>query len=184
MFDLLKGFLPWIVFLVLSGHSEEKLVIAIIAACIVFFIFQLHDLFKGFILCWGTFLFFMFMLISVVILGNRWVAIHTGVIANSTLAIVAWFSLLIGKPFTEQYAKEKVEKNLWNSVTFIRTNRYLTLIWGTIFLFCVLLSVLQLYFPTHKQWVYEVISDTVTMGGIWITLRFPKWYRQHREAAK
>lgn len=178
MLDLLKGFLPWIVFLILAGHSEEKLVIGIIAACITFAIFQTKDLFKGFILCWGTFLFFIFMLVFVVFLHNSWVAKHTGVFANGTLAVVAWFSLLIGAPFTQQYAKEKVDKKYWNTMPFIRTNQHLTTLWGTIFLFCLLLSVLQLYFPTVHTWKYEVASDGLTIIGNWITTWFPEWNKK------
>ena len=178
MLDLLKGFLPWIVYFILAGHSPEKLATATIGACVVFVIFEIKYLFKGFILSWGTFLFFLFMLIFVVILRNNWVAQHAWIISNASLAALAWFSLLIGNPFTSQYAREQVDKQYWNSLVFIRINQYLTAIWGAIFLFCALLHVLKLYFPMPQNWVYEISSDFATIVGAWITSWFPEWYKK------
>jgi len=178
MLDLLKGFLPWIVYFVLASHSQEKLAIATIAACFVFMIFEVNYLYKGFILSWGTFLFFLFMLIFNVILRIQWIAEHAWVISNGSLAVLAWFSLMIGSPFTAQYAREQVDKQYWNSIVFIRINQYLTAIWGSIFLFCALLDLLKIYLPTTQNWIYDVSTDLATIIGAWVTSWFPEWYKK------
>ena len=180
MLNLLKGFLPWIVYFVLAGHSQEKLVTATIAACLVFIIFDHKSLFKGFILSWGTGLFFLFMFIFVVILRNHWVVEHARIISDASLALLAWFSLFIGMPFTMQYAREKVAKQYWHTIVFIRINQYLTAIWGTIFIICMLLHGFQYYWPITQNWLYEVLSDSAIIFGALISSWFPEWYKQRK----
>ncbi len=53
-------------------------------------------------------------------------------IAAALLAILVFGSLLF-TPFTEQYARERVAKQYWNSPQFKAVNRKLTLIWGGVF---------------------------------------------------
>lgn len=174
----MQSFLPWILYFVLAGNSQAKLDLAIVAALIAFLIFDLKSLRKNFILSWGTLLFFVFMLITVVLMKNHWIALHAWVFSNGTLALIAWVSLFIGKPFTEQYAREQVEAKYWQTPTFININRILTAVWGSVFVFCVLVHVLKIYYPTSPNWIYETLSDGSTVMAIWFTTWFPKWYRQ------
>jgi hypothetical protein len=54
-------------------------------------------------------------------------------IAAALLALVALGSLL-STPFTEQYARERVDRRYWSSPVFAKVNRELTLMWGLVFL--------------------------------------------------
>jgi hypothetical protein len=53
-------------------------------------------------------------------------------IAAATLAVIAFGSLLL-TPFTEQYARESVPRQYWNSPRFKALNRRFTALWGTLF---------------------------------------------------
>ena len=53
-------------------------------------------------------------------------------IAAALLAILVFGSLLF-TPFTEQYARERVSKEYWDSPQFKAVNRKLTLVWGGVF---------------------------------------------------
>jgi hypothetical protein len=53
-------------------------------------------------------------------------------IAAALLALIAFGSLL-AVPFTEQYAREQVPRELWSSPRFKSVNRRLTAMWGTVF---------------------------------------------------
>ena len=53
-------------------------------------------------------------------------------IAAALLAILVFGSLLF-TPFTEQYARERVAKQYWDSPQFKAVNRKLTLVWGGVF---------------------------------------------------
>jgi hypothetical protein len=53
-------------------------------------------------------------------------------IAAGVLAVIA-FASLAGTPFTEQYARESVRRELWSSDRFKSVNRQLTLMWALVF---------------------------------------------------
>ena len=53
-------------------------------------------------------------------------------IAAATLAVIAFGSLLL-TPFTEQYARESVPQEYWNSPRFKALNRRFTALWGAVF---------------------------------------------------
>src|SRR5258708_4145400 len=132
--EILKSFLPWILFFILIGHSEEKLDVAIIAATIASILCDFNRLKHGFILSWGTFFFFIFMLVAVVIFKSQWIARYSEFFSNGALAAIAWISILVRKPFTIQYAKEIVSSDKWQHPLFIKINYMLTSAWGILFL--------------------------------------------------
>jgi hypothetical protein len=61
-----------------------------------------------------------------------WLARYARGIAAGLLALIAFGSLLF-TPFTEQYARESVPRELWGSSRFRALNRTLTAIWGCVF---------------------------------------------------
>jgi hypothetical protein len=73
IFSILLGFLPWIVFGVVSGPTLWRLNAAIIVALALVLVMGYKQLAKGFILTWGSLLFFGFNLVMVVLLRNLWV---------------------------------------------------------------------------------------------------------------
>ncbi|MBV9257760.1 MAG: hypothetical protein JO215_07055 [Ktedonobacteraceae bacterium] len=52
------------------------------------------------------------------------------------------YSLLRGRPWTEQYARRSVAAELWTTKPFHEVNRFLTMLWGVVFLACDLMSLL------------------------------------------
>lgn len=99
------GFLPWILFLLLPTDGWEPLRRAVVLCLAASVIFAWKMLRKGFILQWATVVFFVFCTISLYGFRGVWLAQHMGIVANSFLAGVIWFTVLIGKPFTLQYAR-------------------------------------------------------------------------------
>lgn len=177
MNTILKNFLPWILYFVLIGHTQEQLTTAIIVAAISSIILERKELKKGFILSWGTCIFFIFMLITVVLFKNNWVAMHAWIFSNGTLALIAWVSILLRRPFTMQYAKEKISKDKWQHPLFIKINYILTTVWGICFCLSTALHVLKIYYPLMSVWVYETVAYAPIIFAIWFTTWFPNWYR-------
>ena len=175
---LIKGFLPWILYFLLVGPSQLRVDLGVIVAFVTYLIIDTQNLRRGFILSWTTLLFFLFMLISVVFMKNAWVENHTWIISNGVLAIVAFGSLIIGMPFTVQYARLKVPKEKWHSKVFINVNIILTAVWGTIFLLSALVHLIKAFYPHVDNVVYEVATTVVSLLGVLFTVWFPKWYRQ------
>jgi hypothetical protein len=48
--EVVQSFLPWIIFFILTGHTQQQLDIAIIVAAIISIIFELKGLKQGFVL--------------------------------------------------------------------------------------------------------------------------------------
>jgi len=179
---LLLGFLPWILFLFLSGHSLASLERAIIICLIATLVFGFNNIRKGFILQWGTLLFFVFCFVSLNLLRIVWVALYMNILANGTLASIMWSSVLAGKPFTLQYAREHLPKEKWNDPKLIRSCQFITIIWGILMLLACAVSVLKI---THQglypERVYFDISLSIIIGGIMFTVIYKHNKRKQRE---
>src|SRR5438132_1124226 len=97
--EIIQSFFPWILYFVLLRHTQQQHDIAIIAAAIASIFFEFNGLKKGFILSWGTVIFFIFMFIAIVLLKNQWVIKYSWIFSSGALALIAWISILIRKPF-------------------------------------------------------------------------------------
>ncbi len=51
----------------------------------------------------------------------------------SALAVVAWGSLVVGKPFAAEYARSAVPRTVWNIPSFRRVNARVAEVWGVVF---------------------------------------------------
>jgi hypothetical protein len=175
--EIIQSFLPWILFFIISGHSEQQLDVAIIIAASTSIFFEFNWLKKGFILSWGTLIFFVFMFVAVILFRNQWVAGYSWIFFNAALVTIAGISILIRKPFTIQYAKEQLPQDQWQHPLFLRINYLLTSIWGILFLVGIGLDVLRIYEPSFNGLTYEIVSYIPSLFGIWFTAWFPNWCR-------
>jgi hypothetical protein len=181
IFSILLGFLPWIVFGVISGQSLWRLNAAIIVALALVLVMGYRQLTKGFILTWGSLLFFSVNLVMVVIGRNLWVIKNLDILAKGTLAAIAWLSILMGKPFVLQYARETVPPERQASAVFYRTCRTLAAIWGAVFLIATGMSVAK----TYGWWAGGMGYQGVSLGLIGLGLWLNHWYPQYvRSRAK
>lgn len=179
MQDIIKNFLPWILYFFIAGKTQESLNFAIEVAAITSILFELKYLKAGFVLSWGTLIFFVFMFIAVVILNNQWIAKHAWVFSNGTLALIAWISIIIRKPFTLQYAKQQVPSDQWQHPIFMKINYILSSVWGLCFLVSIFLHLIKIYYFSFPAWIYESLSDLSIFFAIWFSSWFPKWYREN-----
>lgn len=180
MRKIILGFLPWILYFVFLGTTRQQHETAILAALGATVILDFHEIRKGFVLVWGTLLFFIGLLATIWLVAADWPEQHANLIANSALAFIAWFSLAINKPFTIQYAREQVPALYWPSPTFIRINQLITLVWAISFLIAVAMNVLQLYGITLGTVTDQIISYLPSIFAIWFTKFFPDWYKAQR----
>lgn len=177
---MIEDFIPWILFFLLSGKSQGQLDIAIIVAAIATLFFDYKSLRKGFILSWGTLIYFTFMLTSVALMRNQWVAQHAWLFSNGVLALIAFFSILVRKPFTMQYARELTPSEKWTHPIFIKINYILTMVWGFVFLAGIGLHLIQGLIPSVTGWVFECLTYVPSILAIWFTTRFPQWYKRRQ----
>jgi len=79
-------------------------------------------------------------------------------------AAAAWASILLGKPFSLQYARESTPTNLWQNSLFIRTNMIISGGWGLSFLLNVILVIVASRVPLISLWI-GVLAPILVMGA-------------------
>ena len=175
--SLVQSFLPWILYFILVGSSQKQLDLAICVAAFTSVAFEMQSLKKGYVLSWGTLIFFVFLLVAVVLFRSAFIAKYEWVLSNGMLAFIAWFSILIKQPFTIQYAKEQVPEEHWNSPLFFKINYILSATWGFLFLIGLLLNIIHLNVLAFHGWIYEVSTYLPSVFGVWFTTWLPDWYK-------
>ncbi|MFH1090525.1 MAG: hypothetical protein V1742_03045 [Pseudomonadota bacterium] len=175
MKDLLKillGFLPWILFGLLAGPPLTRLEAALAVSLAATLALGLKQLRKGFFLTWGSLLFFFLSLILVAFLKNLWVIEHMDLLARASLAAIAWGSIIAGRPFTLQYARESVPEAYWHTPEFIYTGYFISIVWGIIFLIALGASLFRPYLEQTASWLYPLLATGTMLLGI----IFTQWY--------
>jgi len=179
MVKFLLGFMPWLLFLFLSGPTLASLERSIIICLLASVIFNFGELRKGFILQWGTLFFFMACAITVNFSHSMFVAKNMGIISNGFLAGLIWGTVLIGKPFTLQYARADLPKEQWGDPALIHSCRFIAIIWALLLTFSALVAYFKVLKPTfYPDWIYFVISMGVMLGGT----VFTSVYKKHRRS--
>ena len=129
------AFVPWVLFTLVTQHDTllAAAVVALAAAAAI----SLPSILKGRpklleLAAVAAFAGFTAVALVADAATTADVARYARAIAAAGLAVTAFGSLLF-VPFTEQYARESVPLQFWNSPSFKKVNRQLTVTWGWVF---------------------------------------------------
>ena len=175
MKDLLKillGFFPWILFGIIAGPSLTSLEMALAVSLAATLALGFKQLRQGFFLTWGTLLFFFLSFILVAFLKNLWVVEHMDLLVPATLVAIAWASIIAGRPFALQYARESVPEAYWQTPEFIHTGYFISIVWGIIFLIALGASLFRPYLEQLGSWLYYLLAT----GSMFLGIIFTQWY--------
>lgn len=164
--QLLFSFLPWILFLLLSGHTLTSLALSLVISASVAVVMALMKFQRG-ILTWMSILYFAVALIMVVWQKNMWFISHISFLANGFLLFVTVAGMLVGRPFTEEYAKREVPEELRNSARFVKSCYITTTLWMLIFLLNFLLEYLKE--GSNATHLLVFINYALLLSGVFIT---------------
>lgn len=178
---LVLGFLPWLLFLFLSGKTLASLERATLISLVSCLILGFRELKQGFILQWGTLLFFSMCVVTINLFHIMWVAMYMDLLSNSALAFVMWLTLLLGKPFVLQYARRDLPKEQWNDPGFIQGCRLMTIVWASLMSLSVVLSIVRrTSLFNWPGWVYFGLSLVIIITGLIYTTVFKRQKRLKR----
>ncbi|MCS0634969.1 hypothetical protein NX801_04685 [Streptomyces sp. LP05-1] len=171
---ILISFAPWIIFDVIAGPSTWKL--AAFTAFVASVVLSLPDFRHGTakVLNVAGILFFGVVWLLGFALDRQdlvWLETYAQVLSNGVLAVVALASLAT-VPFTEQYARESVPRELWDSPGFHRTNRVITAVWAAVFLVTAVLGLIALHTTGGDDWLNWVVPVILLV----LAIKFTKWY--------
>ena len=182
---LMLGFVPWLLFLLVSGHTLASLERATIICLVASLTFGFGELRRGYILQWGTVVFFGACVVLVNLLEIIWVASYMDLLANSVLAGIMWLTILVGKPFALQYAQRDLPKERWNDPKVVQACRFITLVWACLMSLSVIVSVIRRISAVHlPEWVYFDASLCIILTGLIFTTLFKRQKRLQRERAQ
>jgi hypothetical protein len=127
--------IPWLLFTVIAEHGTLK--IASIAALVIAIGIAIPAIRQGnpkVIEIGAAVAFAGFTFVAFVADAStaHWLELYSRAVAAGLLAVITLGSLLF-TPFTEQYAREMVPRELWSSPKFKAVNRQLTLLWSGVF---------------------------------------------------
>src|SRR5262245_50664921 len=129
---ILIGFAPWIVFWVLAGETFRFATlgafvgsILVTAPAILQRRAKLIDI--------GTLGFFAVLAIAALTTDRDWFEHYANPLSNGALALISLISIVVGKPFTLEYAREGVPEQVWNDPGFIRAGYLISSVWCATF---------------------------------------------------
>ena len=137
MGDLIWSFSPWVLFLLatrltsLSGAVALGLVAALVVAARAIGHHRLH------LLDVASVLYFTGLGLALEIVHPASVTYwsrYAQAGSHAFLTLIVLGSVVIGRPFTESYARETTPKELWGTPQFRSVNRSISLVWGLAFL--------------------------------------------------
>ncbi|MDD5035427.1 MAG: hypothetical protein PHE55_11795 [Methylococcaceae bacterium] len=176
------GFLPWILFLVLPSNGWDALQRSVAICLVASVAIGWKALRKGFVLQWATVAFFLFSAASLYAFKWIWLAENMGIIANSLLTGIIWLTILIGKPFTIELAREEVPQELWHDEKFMSTCRFIAVFWGMLLLVPTAASVFRVFYSqAFPDRFYLYLSLCCIMAGTAFTSFYKRMKRKQRE---
>jgi len=136
MTDMIWSFSPWIAFIALARVSVYWGVAAAAVLAIAVLIRAMGrkkiHLLDGF----GVVFFLAMGAVLAIVRPDdigTWGS-YAQAVAHGTLMVIVFGSVLIGKPFTESYARDQAPERVWNTPEFHAFNRQISLVWGLAFL--------------------------------------------------
>jgi hypothetical protein len=173
---ILLGFAPFVAFAVAANvwNGETGLIVgAGIAALLL-----AKELIKKRppkILEFGTFLMFASVLAWSKIFPFDLSVLSVRLRVDIGLLCVILISMAVGKPFTVQYARERVPAERARSPQFMKINFVITTVWALAFVCIVAADGLMLYVPSVPMRIAVAVTILALVGAY----KFTGWYPSH-----
>ena len=167
---LLFSFAPWIAFLLIARDTLPRVEIGLVAALALSVVMAVLKLHRG-IIMWVGLTFFSAATIAVLGFHNMWTVRHLAVMANGALALGSWITLLIGRPFTLEYARAHTDPAKWHDPLFIRVNVLLTTVWAAVFTVNTAVA-----WAMMKQLMPQWVGHTISYAALICAAAFTSWY--------
>ena len=120
----------------------------------------------------GSLALFGALTLYTVIAAPEWTVAAVRLAVDGGLFLIAAMSLLIGQPFTLQYARESVPQEFWTSPVFFATNVRITAVWTAAFAIMTAADAAAQYVEAIPLWV-EIAATVAAFAGAVV---FTRWY--------
>ncbi|WP_147450821.1 hypothetical protein [Streptomyces hoynatensis] len=133
----LRGFVPWIVFAALSDTDWRWAAAAALAAALGLLALDRRSgvAAEALVLDLSTLGYFCLLTAASFAAPGSWLADWSGVVSMAWLALTAWGTLALGRPFTLGIAKRQTPPEVWERPEFLRANVAISAAWAAAFTF-------------------------------------------------
>ncbi|CAO3453529.1 hypothetical protein [Azospirillum argentinense] len=100
-------------------------------------------------------------------------------LVDAGLLMIVLVSIALRRPFTLQYARERVAHEVWDDPRFIHTNYVITGVWALAFLVLVIADLILLYRPDLPP-RFGIVATVLALVG---AIKFTSWYPERRRSA-
>lgn len=176
-FKLVFSFAPWLSFMIIAHDSLFRLKLGLVTALVMSVVMGVLRLHRGVIL-WVGLAFFSYATIAVLAFENMWTVKYMGILAHASLCVGTWYTVLVKRPFTLEYAREQVDPALWNSRSFIQTNMIITAAWGGCFAIGALIAWHKVTWQVLPNWGYEIINYSLMISCMIFSTAYPAYLRR------
>jgi hypothetical protein len=198
------GFIPWILYWVIGGPSTwETAAIAALLAAVLLTVLSIErepgtagsaggaaartggqagrlDFRRLKVLDAATVVFFAAMVIAALATSRSDAAAldrYAQALSSGALGLIALGSILVGHPFTVDYAKEQTPPQVWHTTAFKKVNLVLTAVWAVVFLVCAGLGLISVH--VHTKGLQDWLNWYIPIALIIIGIRVNSWYPAH-----
>lgn len=123
----------------------------------------------------GTFVLFAGITLYVLLGGAFSSIVGVRLCVDTGLLALVLLSMAIGQPFTMQYAREQVPREMWGSAEFRRINYVITAVWAAAFTVLVGADLILVYAPQLPPRVGIIATILALVGAV----KFTGWYPAH-----
>jgi hypothetical protein len=123
----------------------------------------------------GTVLLFAGLAVFTSVAHWKWTVTGVRLAVDAGLLAIVLASLAAGRPFTVQYARERVPQQYWHTRLFLTINRRIAWAWAGAFAAMVATHAAVVFVPAVPVWADIV----VTVAALAAAFRFTAWYPGH-----
>jgi hypothetical protein len=113
----------------------------------------------------------------------EWTVMAVRLAVDAGLLAIVLISLAIGRPFTLQYARERVPEQYWHAPLFLTINRRITWAWAGAFATLVVAHAAVVFVPAVPWWLDIAATIFVLAAAVRFTARYPEHARKKAETA-
>lgn len=177
--NILLAFAPFLAFAVFDRLVDAMT--GLIAGAAVAIALLLRDAFsqhkKVKVLEVGTAILFGGLAVYTMLAQPAWSIVGVRLCVDAGLLVIVLVSMGVRQPFTLQYAREGVAKELWDTPEFIRVNYVVTAVWAAAFAVMVLADLIMLYLTN----VPMKVGIWVTIAALYGAIKFTSWYPDRKK---
>jgi hypothetical protein len=178
------GLAPWIVFSLLSGPDrlEESVVLALGVAVVIYVANRVEgESFKALEL--SDIVYFSALALFVAFSRpstHEWLETWADEMSNVAMVLIATGSIMIHRPFTLPYARDRADPAQWDEPDFIHTNYVISGAWAAAFAVAAVSGAYgdAVFHDSNELWTGWIIQ---TVALIWAA-RFTAWYSERAGA--